>query len=141
MHTSEEPLGIKARQGESLNLCHSSKGPWLKVSVDVTCSTQVLSVFHKVEERIHKMRGVDSLGLETKLRLRSQRYLVQALNSTTPRGFLSFVIVTTSPMMTLDDVTSCAGRIHRSQHYAYSTNHPSTQHVSYKQDTTITINS
>jgi hypothetical protein len=94
--------------------CHGSKGPWLEVSVDVTCSAQVLSVFHKVEERIHKTRGVDSLGLETKLRLRSQRYLVQALNSTTPRGLPSFVIVTTSPMMTSDDVTSCTGHVHRS---------------------------
>jgi hypothetical protein len=44
MYTGEEPLGIKARQGESLNLCHGSKGPWLKVSFDVTCSAQVLSV-------------------------------------------------------------------------------------------------
>jgi hypothetical protein len=95
MHTSEEPLGVKARQGESLNLCHSSKGPWLKVSVNVTCSAQVLSIVYKVEERIHKTRGVDSLGLETKLRLRSQHYLVQALNSTTPQGLSSFIIITT----------------------------------------------
>jgi hypothetical protein len=28
-------------------LCHSSKGLWLKVSVNVTCSAQVLSVYHK----------------------------------------------------------------------------------------------
>jgi hypothetical protein len=50
MYTGEEPLGIKAWQGESLNLCHGSKGPWLKVSFDVTCSTQVLSICHKIEE-------------------------------------------------------------------------------------------
>jgi hypothetical protein len=30
--------------------------------------------FHKVEERMHKMRGVNNPGLETKLRLRSQCY-------------------------------------------------------------------
>jgi hypothetical protein len=76
MHTIEEPLGIKARQDESLNLCHGSKGPWLEVSVDVTCSAQVLSIFYKIEERVHKTRGVDSLGLGTKLRLKSQLYLV-----------------------------------------------------------------
>jgi hypothetical protein len=44
MYTGEEPLCVKARQGESLNLCHGSKGPWLEVSFNVTCSTQVLSV-------------------------------------------------------------------------------------------------
>jgi hypothetical protein len=27
--------------------CHGSKGTWLEVSVNVTCSAQVLSVFHK----------------------------------------------------------------------------------------------
>jgi hypothetical protein len=68
---------MTARQGESLNLCHGSKGPWLEVSFDVTCSAQVLSVYHKVEEGLHKTRGVDDLGLETKLRLGSQRYVVQ----------------------------------------------------------------
>jgi hypothetical protein len=57
--------------------CHGSKGPWLEVSFNVTCSTQVLSVLHKVEERLYKTRGVDSLGLRTKLRLGSQRYVVQ----------------------------------------------------------------
>jgi hypothetical protein len=71
MYTGKEPLGIKAQQGESLNLCYSSKGPWLEVSFDVTCSTQVLSVCYKREERLHKTRGVDDLGLETKLRLES----------------------------------------------------------------------
>jgi hypothetical protein len=58
-------------------VCHGSKGPWLEVSFDVTCSAQVLSIYHKVEERLHKMRGVDNLGLETKLRLGSQCYVVQ----------------------------------------------------------------
>jgi hypothetical protein len=77
VYTGEEPLGIKAWQGESLNLCHSSKGPWLEVSFSVTCFAQVLSVCHKIEDRLHKTRGVDDLGLETKLRLRSQRYVVQ----------------------------------------------------------------
>jgi hypothetical protein len=56
---------------------HGSKGLWLKVSFNVTCSTQVLSIYHKVEERLHKTRGVDNLGLETKLRLGSQCYIVQ----------------------------------------------------------------
>jgi hypothetical protein len=32
VYTSEEPLCVKAQQGESLNLCHGSKGLWLKVS-------------------------------------------------------------------------------------------------------------
>jgi hypothetical protein len=32
--------------------------------------------FHKIEEGIHKTRGVNYPGLETKLRLRSQRYVV-----------------------------------------------------------------
>jgi hypothetical protein len=77
-------------------VCHSSKGPWLKVSVDVTCSTQVLSVFHKVEERVHKTRGVGGLGLETKLRLRSQLLHGTGLNSATPRGFLLVIIHTTT---------------------------------------------
>jgi hypothetical protein len=27
--------------------CHGSKGPWLEVSFNVTCSAQVLSVVHK----------------------------------------------------------------------------------------------
>jgi hypothetical protein len=54
--------------------CHGSKGPWLEVSTNVTCSAQVLSVCLRGEERIHKMRGEDVLGLETKLRLESQRY-------------------------------------------------------------------
>jgi hypothetical protein len=40
VYTGEEPLCIKAWQGESLNLCHGSKGPWLKVS-------SVLLVQHK----------------------------------------------------------------------------------------------
>jgi hypothetical protein len=66
------------------NMCHGSKGLWLEVSFDVTCSTQVLSVYHKVEERLHKMRGVDDLGLETKLRLRSQPLHSTGLNSATP---------------------------------------------------------
>jgi hypothetical protein len=44
MYTGEEPLRIKAWQGESLNLCHGSKGPWLEVSFNVTCSAQVLSI-------------------------------------------------------------------------------------------------
>jgi hypothetical protein len=43
VYTGEEPLRIKAWQGESLNLCHGSKGPWLKVSSGFTCSAQVLS--------------------------------------------------------------------------------------------------
>jgi hypothetical protein len=43
MDTYKESLGIEARQFESLNLCHSSKGLWLKVSLSVTCSAQVLS--------------------------------------------------------------------------------------------------
>jgi hypothetical protein len=33
--------------------------------------------YHKIEERLHKTRGVDDLGLETKLRLESQHYVVQ----------------------------------------------------------------
>jgi hypothetical protein len=44
LYTGEEPLCVEAWQGESLNLCHSSKGPWLKVSFNVTCSAQVLSI-------------------------------------------------------------------------------------------------
>jgi hypothetical protein len=43
MDACKESLGIEARQFESLNLCHSSKGPWLKVSSSVTCLAQVLS--------------------------------------------------------------------------------------------------
>jgi hypothetical protein len=43
VYTGEEPLHIKAWQGESLNLCHSSKGLWLEVSLVFTCSAQVLS--------------------------------------------------------------------------------------------------
>jgi hypothetical protein len=79
---SVEPLGVVMANADKLLpmfevKCHGSKGPWLKVSVNVTCSAQVLSVCHKVEERIHKTRGVDDLGLGTKLRLGSQHYLVQ----------------------------------------------------------------
>jgi hypothetical protein len=33
VYTGEESLYVKAWQGESLNLCHGSKGPWLKVSL------------------------------------------------------------------------------------------------------------
>jgi hypothetical protein len=77
VYTGEEPLGVKAQQGESLNLCHGSKGLWLEVSFNVTCSAQVLSICHKIEEVLHKTRGVGNLGLGTKLRLRSQRYVVQ----------------------------------------------------------------
>jgi hypothetical protein len=50
VYTGEEPLRIKARQGESLNLCHSSKGPWLEVSSSFTCSAQVLSYVTSREE-------------------------------------------------------------------------------------------
>jgi hypothetical protein len=32
MDVCKESLGVEAWQFESLNLCHSSKGPWLKVS-------------------------------------------------------------------------------------------------------------
>jgi hypothetical protein len=32
VNTGEEPLCVEVWQFESLNLCHSSKGPWLKVS-------------------------------------------------------------------------------------------------------------
>jgi hypothetical protein len=34
--------------------------------------------FHKIEEGVHKTRGVNCPGLETKLRLKSQRYVVTA---------------------------------------------------------------
>jgi hypothetical protein len=77
-------------------VCHGSKGPWLEVSVDVTCSAQVLSIYHKTEERLHKTRGVDNLGLETKLRLRSQLPYSTGLNSATPQGFLLVVVSTTT---------------------------------------------
>jgi hypothetical protein len=43
MDGSKESLGVEAWQFVSLNLCHGSKGLWLKVSSSVTCSAQVLS--------------------------------------------------------------------------------------------------
>jgi hypothetical protein len=57
VHAGEEPLCIKAWQGESLNLCHSSKGPWLEVSSGVTCSAQVLSFVTSRGEGIQDERS------------------------------------------------------------------------------------
>jgi hypothetical protein len=88
-------------------MCHGSKGPWLEVSTDVTCSAQVLSVCLRDEERIHKTRGEDVLGLGTKLRLRSQRYITTVLNTGTPRGFTPLSFYSTWPVMTSQDVISC----------------------------------
>jgi hypothetical protein len=69
------PEGLSASTNRYVLLCHGSKGPWLEVSANVTCSAQVLSVCLRGEERIHKTRGENVLGLGTKLRLRSQRYI------------------------------------------------------------------
>jgi hypothetical protein len=87
--------------------CHGSKGPWLEVSTDVTCSAQVLSVCLRGEERIHKTRGEDVLGLGTKLRLRSQRYITTGLNTGTPRGLAPPSSYSSWPVMTSQDVISC----------------------------------
>jgi hypothetical protein len=45
---AQPPYGHHANQQPgSCCDCHSSKGPWLEVSYNVTCSAQVLSIFHK----------------------------------------------------------------------------------------------
>jgi hypothetical protein len=63
--------------------CHGSKGLWLKVSVNVTCSAQVLSVCHKMEERFHKTRGVDD-WIRDKVETGVSMLLSTCLNSATP---------------------------------------------------------
>jgi hypothetical protein len=40
-----------------MGYCHGSKGPWLEVSVDVTCSAQVLSAFTRQREDSQDERG------------------------------------------------------------------------------------
>jgi hypothetical protein len=44
IHAGRPDWPRRAAQMKTQGACHGSKGPWLEVSVDVTCSTQVLSV-------------------------------------------------------------------------------------------------
>jgi hypothetical protein len=63
--------------------CHGSKGPWLEVSTDVTCSAQVLSVFTRRREGSQGERSrLSWIGdkVETEVSMLSN----YSLNTTTP---------------------------------------------------------
>jgi hypothetical protein len=90
---------------------------------------------------MHKVRGVNRLGLETKLRLRLSTVLGTGLNTTTPEGLRPYIM----PPLTCHDIGLChllwSGVYisHNTMHIVYICT--STQHVLYTQDAIITINS
>jgi hypothetical protein len=85
--------------------CHGSKGLWLEVSTDVTCSAQVLSVFTRRREVSQDERSrLSWIGdkVETEVSTLSN----YSLNMTTPQGFAPLPSYNNWPAMTLHDVIS-----------------------------------
>jgi hypothetical protein len=96
MYTGEEPLGVEAQQGESLNLCHGSKGPWLEVSFDVTCSAQVLSVLPQGGREDAQDERSRQAWIGDKVETKVSTLCSTSLNSVTPQGLPSLVTTTTN---------------------------------------------
>jgi hypothetical protein len=100
MYTGEEPLGVKAQQGESLNLCHSSKGPWLEVSVKCYLFRTSTKRDHRSRREVSQDERSRRSWIVDKVETEVSTLLSTGINSPTPQGLLSFVTTTTSPVMT-----------------------------------------
>jgi hypothetical protein len=85
--------------------CHGSKGPWLEVSVSVTCSAQVLSVSTRRREDSQDERSKQS-WIAGKVETEVSTLCKYNLNTTTPRGFTPPPSYNNWPAMTLHDVIS-----------------------------------
>jgi hypothetical protein len=85
--------------------CHGSKGPWLEVSIYVTCSAQVLSVSTRRREDSQDERSERS-WIEGKVETEVSTLHSYRLNTTTPRGFTPLPSYNNWPVMTSHDVIS-----------------------------------
>jgi hypothetical protein len=70
---------IKKKDG-----CHGSKGLWLEVSLNVTCSAQVLSF--GTSRRWWCTRGVRLSWIKDEVKTKALNVTLYSLNTTTPRG-------------------------------------------------------